>query len=63
MYLKRSFVDHVEHGDLFLGNTVKIVGRELKLIDYPEDYMRRNGGFRHMWYACSFLVVDSFSRQ
>jgi nucleoside-diphosphate kinase len=39
-FLKRSFCDSITESDLYIGNTINVFGRELKLIDYLSDATR-----------------------
>ena len=45
-FLRRSKVDNVRICDLFLGSSVNILGRQLTLVDYANDFTRKRLGYK-----------------
>lgn len=40
-FLKRTLANHISSGDLFVGATVQLLSRDLKLVDYGDDYTKQ----------------------
>lgn len=40
-FLKRTLANHISRGDLFVGATVQLLSRDLKLVDYGDDYTKK----------------------
>jgi len=49
-FLRRSKVDNVSMCDLFLGGSVNILGRQLTLVEYANEFTRRRFGFKKERY-------------
>lgn len=41
MFLKRTMSEEVELKDMFIGNTLRIYGRQIKLTDYADNYTKK----------------------
>lgn len=41
MFLKRTITEDVEMNDMFVGNTLRIYGRQIKLTDYADNHTRK----------------------
>jgi len=57
-FLRRSKVDNVRMCDLFLGSSLNILGRQLTLVDYANDFTRKRLGYKTERYRTSFPVCD-----
>jgi len=51
-FLRRSKVDNVRLCDLFLGSSVNILGRQLTLVDYANDFTRKRLGYKAERSVC-----------
>ena len=45
-FLRRSKVDNVRMCDLFLGSSVNILGRQLTLVEYANEFTRKRLGYK-----------------
>jgi len=45
-FLRRSKVDNVRMCDLYLGASVNILGRQLTLVEYANEFTRKRFGFK-----------------
>jgi len=54
-FLRRSKVDNVRMCDLFLGASVHILGRQLTLVEYANEFTRKRFGFKTERYT-----IDTF---
>jgi len=45
-FLRRSKVDNVHLCDLFLGSSVSVLGRQLTLVDYANEFTRKRLGYK-----------------
>ena len=45
-FLRRSKVDNVRMCDLLLGSSINVLGRQLTLVDYANEFTRNRLGYK-----------------
>jgi len=58
-FLRRSKVDNVRMCDLFLGSSLNILGRQLTLVDYANDFTRKRLSYKTERSVCVQFVSES----
>jgi len=57
-FLRRSKVDNIHMCDLFLGASVNILGRQLTLFEYANEFTRKRFGFKTERFSAIYLTCD-----
>uniref|UniRef100_A0A1I8GTJ9 Nucleoside diphosphate kinase n=1 Tax=Macrostomum lignano TaxID=282301 RepID=A0A1I8GTJ9_9PLAT len=60
-FLRRTTVDNLKLADLFIGNTVNVLSRQLTFIDYGDDFTKRRLGQRTE-RTCALVKPAAFAK-